>query len=85
MDNPLILDRVKCVLEYHSGAILKLKNLLVTGSFCEHLTDDIKKQLREDKMEQVFIPGEITSLLQLLDICINWPIKSHSKLLQNRW
>lgn len=36
-----------------------------------HLVDDVNEQLSEGKTHLVIIPGELTSILQLLDLSVN--------------
>lgn len=46
-----------------------------------HLTDSIKRLLRNFCTELVIILEGVTSQLQLLDVCLNKPFKDHIKCL----
>lgn len=85
MNNDLVLDWIKCVWERRPGALLQLRSMLLLDSFRGHLTDDVKKRLKDGKTDQVIIPGGMTSMLQPLDVCINRPFKSHMKRLYSEW
>jgi hypothetical protein len=53
--------------------------MLILDSFHGHTTKEVKKILESRNMDQVIIPGVLTSMLQLLDVCINWPFKATLK------
>uniref|UniRef100_A0A8C4STC8 HTH CENPB-type domain-containing protein n=1 Tax=Erpetoichthys calabaricus TaxID=27687 RepID=A0A8C4STC8_ERPCA len=85
MDNDLVIDWLKCVWQRRLGSLLKMPNMLVMDSFRGHLTEGVKKRLKDGKTDQVIIPGGMTSLLQPLDVCINWPFKAHVLRMYTEW
>jgi hypothetical protein len=50
--------------------------MLILDSFHGHTTQEVKKILKNRNMDQVIIPGGLTSMLQPLDVCINQPFKA---------
>uniref|UniRef100_A0A8C4RKQ3 HTH CENPB-type domain-containing protein n=1 Tax=Erpetoichthys calabaricus TaxID=27687 RepID=A0A8C4RKQ3_ERPCA len=85
MDNDLIIDWLKCVWQRRPGSLLKMPNMLVMDSFRGHLTEGVKKRLKDGKTDQVIIPRGMTSLLQPLDVCINRPFKTHVLRMYTEW
>uniref|UniRef100_A0A8C4RRH5 HTH CENPB-type domain-containing protein n=1 Tax=Erpetoichthys calabaricus TaxID=27687 RepID=A0A8C4RRH5_ERPCA len=85
MDNDLVIDWLKCVWQSRPGSLLKMPNMLVMDSFHGHFTEGVKKRLKDGKTDQVIIPGGMTSLLQPLDVCINWPFKAHVLRMYTEW
>lgn len=61
----------------YPGALLKLKytSALVMDSFHGHVADYVKKMIGEHKTH--CIPCGMTSLVQPLNICINWSFRAH--------
>jgi hypothetical protein len=53
--------------------------MLVLDSFWGHTKDQVKVMLKNGKTDLAIIPGELTSLLQPLDVCINRPTKATLK------
>ena len=64
------------------GGFANTQSLLFKDSFSAHLTDTVKQQLRENKTATAVIPGGLTSLVQLLDVCLNKPFKDR---LREKW
>jgi len=50
--------------------------LLVLDSFSAHVSNDVKKCLKEINTVPLVIPGGCTSKIQPLDICLNKPFKA---------
>jgi hypothetical protein len=53
--------------------------MLILDSFHGHTTEEVKKTLKSRNTDQVIIPGGLTSMLQTLDVCINWLFKAALK------
>jgi hypothetical protein len=53
--------------------------MLILDSFCGYTTEEVKNILKSSNTGQVIISGGLTSMLQLLDVCINWPFKAALK------
>ena len=49
--------------------------LLVLDSFSAHVTNDVKKRLKQIYTAPLVIPGGCTSKIQPLDVCLNKPFK----------
>lgn len=65
------------------GAALKKKtSLLVWDMFRAHTSDDKKKLAKSSQVTLAVIPGGLTSVLQLLDVCLNKPFKDR---VQKMW
>jgi hypothetical protein len=79
MDQALVLDWINCVWQEHPGALLNLRNMPILDSFHGHTTEEERKILKSRNMDQAIIPGGLTSMLQPLDVCINWPFKDALK------
>jgi hypothetical protein len=58
--------------------------MLVLDSFKEHLTQQVKEELRKANTDLV-IPGGMTSQLQVLDVVINKAFKDHLRQLYSNW
>jgi hypothetical protein len=67
------------------GALLNLHSILILDSFRGHTTEEVKKILKSRNMDQVIIPRGLTSMLQPLDVCINWSFKATLKEQYTRW
>lgn len=85
MDFPLMVDWIKTVWNVRPGALLKQPAMLVLDSFRGHLVNEVKQLLKDNKTQQVVIPGGLTSILQPLDVCINKPFKDHLRRFYNEW
>jgi hypothetical protein len=59
--------------------------MLILDSFHGHTTEVVKKTLKTRNKNQVIIPGELTSMLQPLDVCINRLFKAVLKEQYTRW
>jgi hypothetical protein len=59
--------------------------MLILDSFHGHTIEEVKKILKSRNMDQVIIPGGLTSMLQLLDVCINQPFKAALKEQRTQW
>jgi len=85
VDKNLLQQWLKNVWDRRPGALLKKKSMLVWDMFKAYLVDSMKKQLKKKKTTQAVIPGGCTSLLQLLDLCLNKPFKGEMHKLWNNW
>jgi hypothetical protein len=85
MDQALVLDWINHVWQQRPGALLNLHSMLILDSFHGHTTEEVKKILKSRNTDQVIIPGGLTLMLQLLDVCINWPFKAALKEQYTRW
>jgi hypothetical protein len=77
MTEDLVDDRIKSVWFERLGALLCQQSMLVLCSFRGQTTENVKAQLRREKCDLVNIPGDMTGMLQPLDIVINRPFKAH--------
>lgn len=55
------------------------------NSFRSHSTDVMKARLSGNHMNLVMMPGSMTSVLQLLDVCLNKPFKAHMNQMYMEW
>ena len=85
IDQSLVLDWIKQVLQQHSGAVRNLNSMLILDSFCVYTTEGIKTLLKKGIMDLVVIPSGLTSMLQPLDVCINQPFKFALKQKYMEW
>lgn len=85
MTEELVKDWILCVWCRRPGGLLRLQSLLVLDSYRGHLTDGVKKQLKEGKSDLAVIPGGMTGMLQPLDVVINKPFKTHMRRLYSEW
>ncbi|GFU73219.1 pogo transposable element with KRAB domain [Trichonephila clavipes] len=76
---------IKNIWQRRPGALRNPQSLLVWDMFRSHLTDSTKKLLTECNTDIAIIPGELTSLVQPLDVCINKPFKQNLKRQWNIW
>jgi hypothetical protein len=79
MDQALVLDWINRVWQKCPGALLNLCSMLILDSFCGHTTEEVKKILKNRNTDEVIIPGGLTLILQLLDVCINRLFKAALK------
>jgi hypothetical protein len=79
MDYAVVLDWINRVWQKHSVALLNLPSMHILYSFCGHTAEEVKKILKSRNMDQVIISGGLTSMLHLLDMCINRPFKAALK------
>jgi hypothetical protein len=75
MTEELVLEWLKIVWSRRPGAFLNQLSMLVLDVFKGHVTDSMKFQLQKMKPEVVVIPGEMTSVLQPMDVSIHKPFK----------
>ena len=75
MTEELMLEWLKTVWGRRPRAFLNQPSMLVLDAFKGHLYDSVKNQLCKMKTELVVIPGEMTSVLQPVDVSINEPFK----------
>jgi len=75
MTEELMLEWLKIVWGCRPRAFLNQPSMLVLDALKGHLTDSMKNQLRKMKTELVVILGEMTSVLQPMDVSINKPFK----------
>jgi hypothetical protein len=59
--------------------------MYILDSFRRHTTEEVKKTLKSRNTDQVIIPGGLTSMLQLLGVCINRLFKAALKEQYTRW
>jgi hypothetical protein len=59
--------------------------MLVLDAFKGQLTDSVKNQLRKMKTELVVMSGEMTSVLQPMDVSINKPFKDRLRQQYLAW
>lgn len=64
------------------GGMVGTRSLLVWDSFQVHLIDPVKRALHRNNTESTVIPGGLTSVIQLLDVCLNKPFKDW---LREKW
>ena len=76
MDEPLVQDWLQTVWS-KVGGLSRRKSMLVWDSFRAHLSKPVLSTLRSINRECVVIPGDMTSMLQPLDVSINKPFKDH--------
>lgn len=67
------------------GGLLRKRNLLVWDSFRAHLSDNVKRVLKNSRTDVAVIPGGMTSLLQPLDVGVNKPFKDNLRQYWNEW
>ena len=77
METELVVDWLKVVWGRRPGGLRKKRNMLVLDAFRGHLTEPVKKQLRDMNGDLVIIPGGMTSQLQVLDVVVNKPFKDN--------
>lgn len=78
-------DWLKRVWNNRLGALKSKWSLLIWDMFRGHLTDTVKRTLRDLKTNIAAIPSVLTSVLQPLDVCINKPFKYRLRNLWNDW
>ena len=81
MNEELTITWVKRVL----GAFYFNRRLLAWDSFECHMTDEVKKQLKEINVDLVIIPGGCTKYIQAPDVCWNKPFKTRVTELYHQW
>ena len=64
------------------GGMVGTRSLLVWDLFQVHLIDPVKQALHRNSTESTVIPGGLTSVVQLLDVCLNKPFKDR---LREKW
>ena len=72
MNKDLITIWVKRVL----GAFSFKRQLLAWDSYECHMTDSVRKDLKEINVDGVIIPGGCTKYIQASDVCWNKPFKA---------
>jgi len=75
MTEELMLEWLKIAWARRPRAFLNQPSMLVLDAFKGHLTDSVKNKLRKMNTELLVILGEMTSVLQPMDISINKPLK----------
>ena len=66
----LMLDWIEKVWR-QPGVLLCKKSLLMLDSFRRYLIQDVKSCLEDGKIDLAAFPGELTSILQPLDVSVN--------------
>ena len=84
MDESLVKDWLNSVWT-KVGGLLRKRNLLVWDSFRAHLSDNVKRVLKNSRTDVAVIPGGMTSLLQPLDVGVNKPFKDNLRQYWNEW
>jgi hypothetical protein len=79
MDQALVLDWINCMWQKRPEALLNLHSTLILDSFHGDTTEEVKKIWKSRNTDQVIIPGGLTSMLQLLDVCIKRLFKAALK------
>ncbi|CAM5082762.1 unnamed protein product [Eretmochelys imbricata] len=59
--------------------------MLVFDMFRAHKTDEVKNVAKNMKTALAVIPGGLTSVLQLLDVCLNKPFKDRLCKMWSEW
>jgi len=85
MDEEGTKDWLKTVWQTRPGALLNKRSMLVWDMFRAHLTDDVKKTARKNKVDLCVIPGGLTSMVQPLDVSINKPFKDRMRKQWTEW
>ncbi|KAM7307988.1 pogo transposable element with KRAB domain [Ixodes scapularis] len=85
MDTDLMVDWIDSVWRKRPGADLAVRSMLVLDSFRCHITQRVKDKLAVCRTDLVVIPGEMTSQLQPLEVCLNKPIKDRVRAAYNEW
>lgn len=85
MDQTGVKLWIENVWNQRSGALRKLRSLLVWDMFRAHLTTETKKYLKQSNTETAVIPGGLTSILQPLDVFLNKPFKDRIRHEWNQW
>ena len=67
------------------GGLARTRSLLVFDSFSGHLTDDVKRCVKDENTDLAVIPGGLTSVVQPLDTCLNKPFKDRLREQWNSW
>ena len=68
-----------------NGGLLKKRSMLVWDQFRAHLTDEVKRSLKESDTISTVIPGGLTGMLQPLDVSLNRPFKTHMRKQWTLW
>ena len=84
MDESLVKDWLNSVWS-KVGGLLRKRNFLVWDSFRAHLSDNVKRVLKNSRTDVAVIPGGMTSLLQPLDVGVNKPFKDNLRQYWNKW
>jgi hypothetical protein len=75
MDEASVLLWMRRVWGRRDGALRHRPSLLVWDQFRSHLTEKVKRALKEENVTQAVIPGGLTGILQPLDVSLNKPFK----------
>lgn len=69
-----------------SSLLMKQKSLLKFDLFSSHLTDEVKKCLKENSGIAVIpIASSLTNVIQPLNVCLNKPLKDRLQEYGNIW
>jgi hypothetical protein len=85
MTQELMLEWIKLVWNRRPGFSRNPPNMLVLDAFKGHLTDSVKKMLKESSCDLAVIPGGLTSQLQPLDVSLNKPFKAYLRDEYDAW
>ena len=67
------------------GAFPFNRRLLAWDSYECHMTDSVRKDLKEMNVDSVIIPGGCTKYIQVSDVCWNKPFKARMTELFDQW
>ena len=85
MDKEGIIKWINMVWVRRNGGLLKKRSMLVWDQFRAHLTDEVKRSLKESNTISTVIPGGLTGMLQPLDVSLNRPFKTHMRKQWTLW
>ena len=81
MNEELVLKFLRQVL----GIFSFKKRLFAWDSFEVHMTEDVRKLLKQMNTEDALIPGQCTKYVQALDVVWNKPFKGHIMESYDEW
>uniref|UniRef100_A0A674I2H4 DDE-1 domain-containing protein n=1 Tax=Terrapene triunguis TaxID=2587831 RepID=A0A674I2H4_9SAUR len=85
MDESETIEWLEKVWNKRPGALFKKPAMLVWDMFRAHKTDEVKNVAKNMKTTLAVIPGGLTSVLQLLDVCLNKPFKDRLRKMWSEW
>ena len=85
MDEVLVKNWLETVWK-KVGGMRKRKSMLVWESYRGgHLSESVKRKMRELQTVPAIIPGGMTSMVQPLDVCVNKPFKDRVRKRWQEW
>ena len=85
MDKAGVIKWINMVWVRRNGGLLKKRSMLVWDQFRAHLTDEVKRSLKESNIISTVIPGGLTGMLQPLDVSLSRPFKTHMRKQWTLW